>query len=313
MDELQTEPVPASAIAGFWRRLGAFAIDLILLLIVGLVLGGLLFDPLARMGTYARLVGFAIALAYFGICNSRITGGQTLGKQWLGVRVIDASGQALSLPRSLLRYTVLGTPFFFNGLPIDPQRVTSSALGYLLVFIVFGGGLASVYLYLFNRRTRQSLHDLVVGSYVVRAGADTQMPLPIIWRGHLVAVALLAVITLGSPVVANRLWQSETFADLLFVQRMLVVQPHVMTAQVMRGWAYAQGKESHYLKSQLRLDAPMIDDDAMAKGVARQMAKIDTNLAAEDSILVDLNYGYDMVIASGWRTHRYSFKPDELQ
>jgi uncharacterized RDD family membrane protein YckC/sulfur transfer complex TusBCD TusB component (DsrH family) len=258
-------------------------------------------------------VGFAIALAYFGICNSRITGGQTLGKQWLGVRVIDAGGQALSLPRSLLRYTVLGAPFFFNGLPIDPQRVTSSALGYLLVFIVFGGGLAIVYLYLFNRRTRQSLHDLAVGSYVVRAEPDTQMPLPIMWRGHLVAVALLAVTTLGSPVIANRLWQSETFADLLPIHRILSVQPHVMTVQVMRGWVSAQGKESHYLKSQLRLDAPMIDDDAMAKGVAQQMAKIDSNLATEDSILVDLNYGYDMVIASGWRMHRYSFKPDELQ
>jgi uncharacterized RDD family membrane protein YckC len=277
------------------------------------VLGGLLFDPLARMGTYARLVGFAVALAYFGICNSRITGGQTLGKQWLGVRVIDAGGQPLSLPRSLLRYTVLGAPAFFNGLPIDPQRVTSSALGYLLVFIVFGGGLASLYLYLFNRRTRQSLHDLVVGSYVVRAEPDTQMPLPIMWRGHLVVVALLAVITLGSPVIANRLWQSETFADLLLMHRMLVVQPHVMTVQVMRGWVSAQGKESHYLKSQLRLDAPMIDDDAMARRVARQMAEIDSNLAAEDTILVDLNYGYDMVIASGWRMHRYSFKPDELQ
>jgi uncharacterized RDD family membrane protein YckC len=60
------------------------------------------------MGAYARLIGFAIALAYFGICKSRIGGGQTLGKRWLDVRVVDAHDQLLSLPRSLLGYAVLG-------------------------------------------------------------------------------------------------------------------------------------------------------------------------------------------------------------
>jgi uncharacterized RDD family membrane protein YckC len=183
LDELQTEPAPAGEIAGFWRRLGAFAIDLILLMIIGAVLGVLLFDPLARMGAYARLIGFAIALAYFGICNSRLTGGQTLGKQWLGVRVVDANGQPLSLPRSLLRYIVLGAPFFLSGIAPESQEGMTSALGFLYALAVGGSALAIVYLYLFNRRTRQSLHDLVVGSYVVRAAPNVATPFPILWRG----------------------------------------------------------------------------------------------------------------------------------
>ncbi len=84
------------------------------------------------------------------------------------MRVVDANDQLLSLPRSLLRYAVLGIPFFANNLPVSPTAVMSTLLGYLLALVVFGGMFATTYLYIFNRRTRQSLHDLVVGSYVER-------------------------------------------------------------------------------------------------------------------------------------------------
>jgi Predicted membrane protein/domain len=314
MDALQGE-VPDRKIAGFWRRLGAFAIDLILLGITGLILGALFFDPLARMGAYARLIGFAIALAYFGICNSRIGGGQTLGKRWLGVRVVDAHDQLLSLPRSLLRYAVLGIPFFVNGLPLDPKLAMSTPLGYLLALVVFGGMFAIVYLYIFNRRTRQSLHDLVVGSYVERFdGAARPVPFPVMWPGHLAVAALLAAIALSAPVVASRFAQTQTFAGILPLYQTLSNQPHVMTAQVVRGWSsFNGGKATHSLQSSLRLDAPMTEDGDMAKRIAQLMAKADPNIANEDAVVVTLVYGYDMGIASGWKRRGYSFRPGELQ
>jgi uncharacterized RDD family membrane protein YckC len=267
------------------------------------------------MGAYARLIGFAIALAYFGLCNSRIGGGQTLGKRWLGVRVVDAHDQLLSLPRSLLRYTVLGLPFFANGLPIGSQWVTLTPLDYPLVLVIFGGILSTIYLYIFNRRTRQSLHDLVVGSYVERFDGATQpVPFPIIWRGHLVVVALLAAIALSVPVVVSRFAQTQTFAGILPLYQTLSTQPHVMTAQVVRGWSsFNGGKATHSLHSSLRLDAPMTEDSNMAKRIAQLMAKADPNIANEDAVVVTLVYGYDMGIASGWKKHGYSFRPGELQ
>ena len=314
MDTWHTEGGPDRKIAGFWRRLGAFAIDLVLLGIAGLILGTLLFDTFARMGVYAKLIGFAIALAYFGICNSRIGGGQTLGKRWLGVRVVDAHDQLLSLPRSLLRYVVLGVPFFANGLPLDPKLAMSSPLGYLLALVVFGGMFAIVYLYIFNRRTRQSLHDLAVGSYVERFDRAAQpVPFPIMWRGHLVVVAVLAVIALSAPAVASRFAQTRTFAGILPLYQTLSTQPHVMTAQVVRGWSSINGgNTTHYLQSSLRLDAPMTEDGGMARHIAQQMAKADPDIANEDVVVVTLVYGYDLGIASGWKKHGYSFKPGEL-
>ncbi len=318
MDALQGE-VPDRKIAGFWRRLVAFVIDVILLGIAGMILGALFFDPFARMGAYARLIGFAIALAYFGICNSRIGGGQTLGKRWLGVRVVDAHDQLLSLPRSLLRYAVLGIPFFANGLPVDPKLAISTPLGYLLALVVFGGIFATTYLYVFNRRTRQSLHDLVVGSYVERFDRATQpVPFPIIWRGHLVVLALIAVIALSVPVATSRFAQTQAFAGILPLYQTLSTQPHVMTAQVttqvMHGWSSVNGgSTTHSLQSSLWLDAPMTEDGGMAKRIAQQMAKADPNIADEDVVVVTLVYGYDMGIASGWKKHGYSFRPGELQ
>ncbi|MHB1056292.1 MAG: RDD family protein [Rhodanobacter sp.] len=314
MGTLHGEGGPERKIAGFWRRLGAFAIDLVLLGIAGMILGALLFDTLARMGAYARLIGFAIALAYFGLCNNRIGGGQTPGKRLLGVRVVDAHDRLLSLPRSLLRYAVLGIPFFANGLPVDPTLAMSTPLGYLLALVVFGGMLATIYLYIFNRRTRQSLHDLAVGSYVERFdGAAQPVPFPMVWRGHIAVVAVLAAIALSVPAIASRFAQSQTFAGILPLYQMLSSQPHVINAQVMRGWATMNGDTTHSLQSSLRLDAPLTEDDAMARRIAQQMAKGDPNIASEDAVVVVLVYGYDMGIASGWKKHGYSFKPGDLQ
>ena len=313
MDAQQGDGSPQRVIAGFWRRLGALVIDLILLSIVGFMLGALFFGTLARMGLYARLVGFAIALAYFGILNSRIGGGQTLGQRLIGVRVVDGNGQLIPLPRALVRYAVLGIPFFANGVVFNPN-VAQTPLGYLLALIVFGGIFAIVYLYIFNRRTRQSLHDLAMGSYVERVDPAAQpATFPVMWRGHLVALVVIAVIALSGPVVASRFEKSRVFAGMLPLFQTLSTQPHVMMAQVKRGWMSVNGHTTHSLQVVLRLDAPLTDDNIMAKHIAQQMAKGDPEIAKEDTVVVVLVYGYDMGIASGWKRHGYSFKLGELR
>lgn len=313
MDASQEESAGSLEIAGFWRRLGALAIDGIAMGLVGAIIGALFFDPLARMGIHARLIGFAVALTYFGIGNSRIAGGRTLGKRLLGVRVVDAGGRPLSLPRSLTRYAVLGTPLFLNGLPLDP-RYAQSPLVYLLALVVFGGTSAIVYLYLFNRRTRQSLHDLAVGSYVVRAEAAVrETSFPRLWPGHLVVVAGLAAAASITPLLLQRLLAKQDWADLAAVQQSVSGQPHVMHAQVSRGWTSSGGKQAHSLQSLLWLDAPLTEDEVFARRIARQMAKAGSKPATDETIVVTLVYGYDLGIASVWNRHPYPFEPGELQ
>jgi uncharacterized RDD family membrane protein YckC len=302
-------------IAGFWRRIGALLIDSVVLGVVGIIIGSLLYSSLARVGAPARLIGFTISLVYFGVLNSRLGHGQTLGKRWLGIRVVDGQGQLLSLGRSLVRYVVFGVPFFVNNVPLSATLTNSMVFDMALSLLVFGGGFAIVYLYIFNRRTRQSLHDLVVGSYVVSvAPQEGQAHFLPVWRVHVVVVALFALFCLGAPGFAKRLAQQEFFASLMPLYHTLQEQPHVMNAQVMRGWVAATGRPTtHYLSAQIRVDSPMTDDADYARSLAELMVKGDPHIAEEDGVRVGLAYGYDIGIASWWTRHVYSFKTSELQ
>lgn len=310
-------------IAGFWRRFGAFVIDILILGAIGLTLGALCFDPLARMGEPARLIGFAIALAYFGVFNSRLGNGQTLANRWLGIRVVNAHGQPLSLPRALLRYTVLDGWFLLNLLPIQSEMGQPSSIGVLIVqallsALAIGGGFVIVYLAIFNRRTRQSLHDLAVGSYVVRAQPETgEAHFARVWRGHFVVAAMIVLLFLGTPFAVKRFAQNDLYAGLLPLQQTLQAQPHAMDVQVMRGTLFlaSSGNGSsttRYLTAQLRINAPMIGDADYARGIARILAKGDPHLAQEDTVTVVLVYGYNIGIASWSTKQTYSYKPEEL-
>lgn len=49
------------------------------------------------------LLHFVIALAYFGLLNSRLTNGQTIGKKIFRIRTINSHGEPLGIPKSILR------------------------------------------------------------------------------------------------------------------------------------------------------------------------------------------------------------------
>lgn len=260
----QLNELPTLTIANFWSRLGAIFVDLLIVGAVGYVLGIFLFDTLARLGAYARIVGFVIAVSYFGILNSRIGNGQTLAKRWLGLRVVDGRGLCLSLPRSLLRYTVLGLPFFLNFLPVD-FGVTALFAETLISIILFGGMFSIFYLYLFNRRTRQSLHDLVVGTYVVNVNPPgLRLPPVTLWRGHLMVVGLIALFVLVTPSLVRIVTRQANFKPILEVQHQLQQQPHVRNAGFAEGETFVYSNTGNrtvgYLQAELTLDAAMTSD-----------------------------------------------------
>ena len=105
--------------AGFWRRVGAYIIDAILLNIVasiitselgidngmGAVMSG---DPEAiaaasSVASTGTLLNVVIALAYFAGMESS-SWQATLGKKVLGMVVTDLDGNRISLPRAIGRY-----------------------------------------------------------------------------------------------------------------------------------------------------------------------------------------------------------------
>lgn len=299
----------AAKIAGFWRRLLAFLTDCLLLGLVGFALGLVFYDTLAGLGVWGKLVGFIIALTYFGILNSAVGNGQTLGKRLVNIKVVDREGGLISLHRSFLRYTILGVPFFLNGAMISPSVVTLTIIASL---IIFGAGFAIIYLYIFNRRTRQSLHDLLVGTLVVRATDVEPPPVIRVWKYHLAIAGIGAVLILVLSLVATILiGQSVGISDLYAVQENIQNSGKVHFSSVFVGIVWRPDGETRYLQiNAVWKEKPESFEDA-ASEIAAIVMRDYKDIVSKDVLAVTVTYGFDIGIASGWSSYNANYSPEQ--
>lgn len=183
---------------GFWARLGAWIIDLVLVGAVCFGIGWLAMDFVSTLGPRGRLIGLALGVAYFGVTASGLGGGRSLGMRLLRLKVVSVSGQPLGLATALGRAALLVTPVILNGWMLNvPSTLWAFILGALLITAIAGLGLAQLYLLIFNRPTRRLVHDLVFGSVMVRAGV-TEVEVPPGRRHAVVAGAIIATAFVGS-------------------------------------------------------------------------------------------------------------------
>ncbi|HTW32990.1 MAG TPA: RDD family protein [Rhizomicrobium sp.] len=303
-----TEPV--AVIAGFWRRIFALLIDMLLLGAVGIAIGAVAFRQVVALGQEGRLIGAAVTLVYYGILNSS-WGGGTIGKRAMGLRVVGRDGKAIGLFRSLVRTVVFWTPYYLNGvffskipgLP-DDSRILAAA-GVLDGMVVFGGLVFIAYLYLFNTRTRQSLHDLIVGSYVVRS-EPTDAPVKArFWPAHLLFASLLTVILVAVPLgLLAFLWNAglgTTMSNTEAVQSAVLAYPGVDTASVavntMSMWTSSSGTTT---TTTLAVTAGMrvvpVSMTRAENGIAAIVLRKSPSLMGCQRLSVSVAYGYDLGI-----------------
>ena len=311
-----TEEVELKWISGFWRRIGALFIDTLILGMGGLALGLFLESLFVQMGGWGRLVGFSIALIYFGVMNSSIAGGQTIGKKALKIRVVDCNNSPINLGKSILRYFILAIPFSLNGAQFSNEAMLSFLI-YPLSLIVFGGLFSILYLYIFNRVTRQSLHDLVVGTYVVNANEEKQEPGKV-WNVHLIIVVVLFISAAVVPAFTSQLTQSEPFKGMLAVQSTLSNDPSVAYVTISSGSSTFSStnegaKTITYVSSQVFLKTNNVSNTELARRLATIVVDNYPEALQKDTIHINLTYGYDIGIASSWSNHVHSFNPLELR
>ncbi|MFC3201654.1 RDD family protein [Alteromonas oceani] len=304
-------------ISGFWRRIVALIVDSILLALGGFALGVVLESVFIQMGSWSVYTGFFISLGYFGVMNSRYADGQTLGKKLLGIRVVDGNNQTISLGRSLLRYCVYGIPV---ALQIDflPADGSYFWVLYPIGALIIGGSFSILYLYVFNRRTRQSLHDLVVGTYVVYAGAQ-QEEVREVWKPHLVIVALLFIVGFISPRFIFIVFSYSEFEQMLATRAALMQEPGVNTVGIMDSSTSYYGEptgQGNTLQNSVDLavyiDSNRVDDMEYARELAEKVLVHYPDAMDKDVISVDLYYGYDIGIWSSWDVGSYEFNPSGL-
>lgn len=313
---LPPEPPPAPEFrkAGFWRRVGACSIDSVILGIVGWILGFFFTEAFIRMGGWERLIGFAVAGLYFIPLNSRLGGGQTVGKRALGVRVVSKAGSHLGLGRSFARSVVLMLPHFLNGAPM-PMWLLTGAGGILIAEAIFGLGLSIVYLIVFNARTRQSLHDLVVGSYVVRTGSESADK-PKIWAGHYVVVAAILIAVAVVPLLLAPLMKNWLPKEVMAAYEAIQREPEVASAQVVTGqmftWDATKGQRvTTGVTVIVRLNRRIADHNAVANKIAKILLEKYPEAATKDSITITTAEGYDLGIASWFFRQGFNYSPGQ--
>jgi uncharacterized RDD family membrane protein YckC len=127
--------------AGFWRRFAAAFLDGIIVGLIDIILRAVLKSP-------GAVVGLAIQIVYFTVLEGG-SRGQTLGKQALGIRVIDTqTGGPIGYGRGFVRWIA---------------RILSA-------IVIFLG-----YFWMLWDKERQCWHDKLASDFVVPVSA---YPLP---------------------------------------------------------------------------------------------------------------------------------------
>ena len=295
-------------LAGFWRRIFAFLIDSILLGIVGATLGFFFFDEFAKLGQSGRLIGFVIAILYFGLLNSSIGNGQTIGKRLLKIKVISAvDDNLISLPKSAWRYIVLALPFYCNNLTLPLEN---QLLMILLALVVFGMGGLLFYLYIFNRKTRQSLHDLAAKTLVVQNIEGGRPYQPGVWKGHFVIAATLIVLIvggalLGVPIIAK----TGTFPEMLTLQQELIGKPDINAASVVAGTSYSNAGESNFTAVTIVVSDEQMMSEDVAEDIVLSTFSFCPSSKDKNLLKVTITYGYDIGISTGWKNSNFIYTP----
>ena len=205
----------AGEFSNVWRRLFAFLIDAFCLGVVGFLIELFCFERLVEIDEWGRVIGFVISVAYFGLMNSRPFGGQTLGKMAVGIGVVTRDGTCLTPLMSVVRAVIFCLPQSLEGFVFPSSSaetfVVSSIETFVIILLVGLSNLSNLMLVIFNQPSRQLLHDMVVGSIVVRAYAPNFSG--VAWKGQLVIVAAVAIAAGQIPIATNSVYQRMAFFE----------------------------------------------------------------------------------------------------
>jgi uncharacterized RDD family membrane protein YckC len=306
------DPLPElPPICGFWVRLLALLIDCVLLGVLGLLLGALFGRQFCDFWPLGRLVGYSIVLAYFGVLESSVGKGQSLGKKILKIRVVNRDGDCISPLRSLARAIILETPLFLSQ-DYWPLSISGSVPGLILNFVLLVVGGGTIYLCAFNRRTRQGIHDLAVGTYVRRASTTGTVVAPPIATVHLVLFGTWCLVALAySASLSPWLWQGAEFADMLALERALLATNKMYAAGIVREELHRSGQSSRLLiVTALWKTEPSSYQEA-SRNVASVVFSTYPRVKQADRVVVRVLRGYDIGIARGWRGEWDSLTPQE--
>ncbi|HXJ36017.1 MAG TPA: RDD family protein [Candidatus Eisenbacteria bacterium] len=206
-------PAKTTMLVGLWLRSLADGLDAALLALLGFILVLPFREEIYRLGDRGWWLGAPIAYLYAGLLHTRLNRGQSVAKWLLGIQVVRRDGTFMSLPQSLLRYSIINF-LFFESLLVGGLHATFPALDTLPLNVavlvvgvfVFCGVVFLVPLH----PLKQGLHDLLVDTVVVRRGRFDGDVVAALWnrrrarRAWALAIGVfLLIVVLGAVPVAR--------------------------------------------------------------------------------------------------------------
>lgn len=197
----RSEMVDTKKSVSFWRRCFAHMIDsfiiLNIILLLILMIGAELWY---KTGAAGILISLILYFLYYGFMNSKIFNGQTIGKNVMGIKVIDEEGDLLSLDKSLIRslvYTLCASVSIclsYAAITVLPDYLTLQP-DFIYTLTIFITLTVAFYLtFLFNVKTRQTFHDFAAGSYVVLKSNYSKLYNPKSSSSPVITASIIALI-----------------------------------------------------------------------------------------------------------------------
>jgi uncharacterized RDD family membrane protein YckC len=293
------------------KRLGAFFIDSVILGVVGFLLGLSMQDFLVSIGNYGLLLGLAIAVAYQTIGNSKITNGQTIGKRIIGIQVVDRNGETIGIGKSFLRALILCVPYFTRSFSI-PGISDSGPISIVISMVESAALIGLVVVYIFNKETRQSLHDLAVGSYVVTTERnELPSPLPKVSRTPFYALFAVIIVLIGLSASTFFFGKSD-LSKLMQVNDKVKSIGGVLNSSVFENTTYAgSNKTKSYAVTAWVVKLP--GDNMVHEKIVKDIVSVVLNDVADidsfDVISISLTRQFNIGIASLKNTERLGKSP----
>jgi uncharacterized RDD family membrane protein YckC len=298
-----------------WRRIVAYFVDSLLIGMAGTGIGAAFSSKLWGLGPWGRLVGFLVALIYFASLDSCVGSGQTLGKRWMKLRVVDATGNCISLWRALTRFTIFAIPYSLYDLTL-PQTRTPWVVSSLIFVIALWVGGSTWFLVVFNEQSRQGLHDFAAESYVVYFDHSGPVNAQCMHRFLLpVLGGLLLSVTAASAAMQD--WSEKQPSNIEFHHdsRPIELMDGVLRARVWDSLFHSPvgGPTKKILHVYIALKSKPAREDAFADEAVRSILREDRNAIKYDELSIRLSYGYDIGIASHWDRREFAHTPAEWQ
>jgi uncharacterized RDD family membrane protein YckC len=288
-------------IAGFWQRLFAFLIDLLILGIFAEGLGALLSSFLFQIGPYGQLLGLLFILPYFGIMNSKVCKGQTLGNKLLRIAIRNPGNQPISIGQSFARISLLIVPIHL--LLCFQVLIKNIYIISFIAAVIYAWEITLVVLTILNKQAHQGSHDLLLKTYVVDMRKKNALSFPATNKSNVFIAALcLGMIIVGYCGISIYSLSQAKQGNLKGVYGYLDSDPRFFTASA---------SDSYYLESAGKTEKTLIVDvwykgkvnPFLAQAIYRDLAS--TTLSSVANIN-DFSY-LNVKISSRYYLGLYSF------